>query len=266
MWRYMGPGPDTQTSGASAAPNELEQHAQMHNIAAPELPTPPTPRSTDYEDGQHSPMIAAATPAALYCDSYPIQTRLTDGRPSIIIDPGSVGNLCGDEWAREVAEIAHENGHRPRHEKRSRPLEVSGVGNGSQKCLYDCNLPVAFKSDSSNQQSVIGNLTSPAVVNSKLPGLLGLTALRKNRAVLDFTTLKLYFCGPADYDVAGSLPEGSDAFQLEIAPSGHIVLPCCEFKAGSTSNQHSLTLLARDRSNSSNSSSSNSSSSLGTQH
>merc|ERR1711873_180783 len=44
MWRYMGPGPDTQTVGAGAAPNELEQHAQMHNIAAPELPTPPTPR------------------------------------------------------------------------------------------------------------------------------------------------------------------------------------------------------------------------------
>ena len=109
MWRYMGPGPDTQMVGADTAPNELEQHAQIHNIAAPELPTPPTPRSTDYEDGQRSPMIAALTPAALYCDSYPIQTRLADGRPSIIIDPGSVGNLCGDEWAREVAEIAHKN-------------------------------------------------------------------------------------------------------------------------------------------------------------
>ena len=142
-----------------------------------------------------------------------------------------MGNLCGDEWAKEVAEIAHENGHRPRHEKRSRPLEVSGVGNGSQQCLYDCNLPVAFKPDNGNQQSIVGNLVSPAVASSSLPGLLGLTALRKNRAVLDFTTLKLYFCGPADYNVAGSLPEGTDAFQLEISPSGHIVLPCCEFQA-----------------------------------
>ena len=149
-----------------------------------------------------------------------------------------------------MACLAHKNGHRPSHEKRPRPLEVSGVGNGSQQCHYDCTLPVAFRTENGNQQSVIGSLVSPAVCDSELPGLLGLNALRKNRAVLDFTTLKLYFCGPADYDVAGSLPEGSDAFQLEIAPSGHIVLPCCEFQAGSTSSQHSLTLLARNSSSS----------------
>ena len=42
--------------------------------------------------------------------AYPIQTRLQDGRFSIIIDPGSVGNLCGDRWAREVALMARANG------------------------------------------------------------------------------------------------------------------------------------------------------------
>ena len=118
--------------------------------------------------------------------------------------------------------------------------------NGSQKCLYDCSPPIAFRSENGNQQTIVGNLVSPAVVNSELPGLLGLTALRKNRAVLDFTTLKLYFCGPADYNVAGALPEGTDTFQLEVAPSGHIVLPCCEFDSGSPSDQQSLTLLTRN--------------------
>ena len=153
--------------------------------------------------------------------------------------------------------MAHRKGHKPRHEQRPRPLEVSGVGNGSQKCHYDCTLPVAFRPESGNQKAIIGNLVSPAVADSELPGLLGLTALRKNRAVLDFTTLKLYFCGPADYDVAESLPEGSDTFQLEIAPSGHIVLPCCEFESGSTSTQHSLTLLNSSSTSRSRSSSSN---------
>ena len=42
MWRYMGPGANTQTIGDFTAPNELEQHAQMHDIAAPGLPTPST--------------------------------------------------------------------------------------------------------------------------------------------------------------------------------------------------------------------------------
>ena len=31
---------------------------------------------------------------------YHIRTQLADGRPALIIDPGSVGNLCGDRWAK----------------------------------------------------------------------------------------------------------------------------------------------------------------------
>ena len=60
--------------------------------------------------------------------AYPIQTRLKDGRPSVIIDPGSVGNLCGDKWAKEVALMAKASGHKPAYQLRDRALQVSGVG------------------------------------------------------------------------------------------------------------------------------------------
>ena len=96
-----------------------------------------------------------------------------------------------------------------------------------------------------NDQTSVGKLTVPAVVNSELPVPLGLTALRKNRAVFDFTTLRLGFCGSGDCNLDRAVPPGSDSFQLEFAPSGHIVLPCCEFQAGSVSSDHSLTLLSR---------------------
>ena len=66
-----------------------------------------------------------------------------------------------------------------------------------------------------------------------------------NRAILDFNTLKLYFQGPGDRDIEQHLPAGTDAFQLEVAPSGHLVLPCCEYQPGSTSQENTLTLLAR---------------------
>ena len=121
---------------------------------------------------------------------------------------------------------------------------VCGVGNGSQSCHYDCTLPVAIQPENSNETN-IGDLRVPAVANSGLPGLLGLTALKKNRAILDFTTLKLYFCGPNDYELEKGLPEGTDVYQLETAPSGHIVLPCCEYQRASTSSDHSLPLLSR---------------------
>ena len=143
--------------------------------------------------------------------------------------------------------MAARNGHKPSYEKRPRPLQVCGVGNGSQECHYDCVLPVAVR-PGSQEQANIGNLQVPAVSNSDLPGLLGLTALRNNRAVLDFNTLRLYFCGPGDYELDKEVPPGTDTYQLEFAPSGHIVLPCCEYQKASTSSQHSLTLLTKDSS------------------
>jgi hypothetical protein len=62
---------------------------------------------------------------------FHVQTRLVDGPPSLLIDPGSVGNLSGDAWAKGVAQAATKNGHTPSCEKRPRPLRVSVVGQGA---------------------------------------------------------------------------------------------------------------------------------------
>ena len=112
---------------------------------------------------------------------YHIRTQLPDGRPSLIIDPGSVGNLCGDRWAKTVAQAAARSGKNPSYEKRTKPLNVSGVGHGSQSAPFDCKLPISLKHVDSQAVSS-GTVTTPAVANSDLPGLLGLTALRKNKA------------------------------------------------------------------------------------
>ena len=88
-------------------------------------------------------------------------------------------------------------------------------------------------------------LDIPAVENSDLPGLMGLSALKRNRAILDFNTSTLYFCGEAQYDLRAALPANTDKYQLETAPSGHLVLPCCEYKAGNNSRGYSLTSMAK---------------------
>ena len=93
-----------------------------------------------------------------------------------------------------------------------------------------------------------GTVTTPAVANSDLPGLLGLTSLRKNKAIIDFSTMKMYFTGPGNYDLNKSLPPGTDCFQCELAPSGHMVIPCCEYDNQSTQRGESeLTLVTRQR-------------------
>ena len=140
--------------------------------------------------------------------------------------------------------MAKANGRKPARQRRERALQVSGVGNGSQQCHYDCQLPVAIRPEGKRELQH-ATLELPAVTDSDLPGLMGLSALRKNRAILDFNTLTLYFCGKDNYDLKGALPAKTDKYKLETAPSGHLVLPCCEYKAGTNSEDYSMTLMAR---------------------
>ena len=137
--------------------------------------------------------------------------------------------------------MAKANGRKPAHQLRERALQVSGVGNGSQQCHYDCQLPVAMRPEGAKKLQH-GVFKIPAVQNSDLPGLMGLTALKNNRAILDFNSLTLYFCGKDRYDLDAALPANTDKYKLETAPSGHLVLPCCEYKVGSDNQDYTLTL------------------------
>ena len=81
-----------------------------------------------------------------------------------------------------------------------------------------------------------GTLEAPIVPNSELPGLLGLHSMRNARALLDMSTLRMHLCGPGD--IRYDLPPGSTSYQLEIAPSGHLVLPCGEFSTSGASSSN----------------------------
>ena len=108
-------------------------------------------------------------------------------------------------------------------------------------CDYDCRLPVALRNINGSQVR-IGQFHTPTATSSDLPGLLGLRALQRNRAVLDFNTLQLHFCGPGSYDLQTGLPPETESFQYEIAPSGHLVLPCCEYEVAHNNSDSPLTL------------------------
>jgi hypothetical protein len=251
IWNYVDPNLITQQIAGWEAPNELEASAEHHSVSTPRSVQDHDASSAWYS-GEHeggsgpaeTPTVHPGRPA------YHVQTRLADGRPALVVDPGSVGNLAGDAWAKTVAQAAARNGQHPSYQKRTRPLKVQGVGNGSQECEYDCTLPVALRQKNGKTVS-LGQLVTPTVGGSDLPGLLGLSALKRNRAVLDFNTMELHFCGPGDYELPRGLPPGTDTFQLEVAPSGHLVLPCCEYTAASSSDEHTLTLLTRAPSTSS---------------
>ena len=175
---------------------------------------------------------------------YHALTRLTDGRPSLLIDPGSVGNLCGESWARNVSDAAKKVGKTSTYHKRSRVLNVRGVGPKGAECTHDLTLPISMRSLGGQTVSP-GTLITPAIPGSDVPGLLGLASLRSNRTILDCNTMQLHLCGPGEYDLSTTLPPGTDSFQWEIAPSVHLVLPCCEYEGTQAPSVPSLALLTR---------------------
>ena len=206
--------------------------------------------ATNVGDGLGNPTSTTSStqPVEDHDQAFHTETRLRDGRPAILIDPGSVGNLGGGDWALEVAKVAIKHNRKPDQRRRDRPLNVSGVGNGSQQCTHNCILPIAMRRlDGTHSR---GTFQIPAVNNSTLPGLLGLQSMRDRNAILDMKTLQLHLCGPGDYDLLPVLPPGTESFQCELAPSGHLVLPCSEYagvnreEAGSLDTGADLALLS----------------------
>ena len=151
--------------------------------------------------------------------TYHSNTRLTDGRVSVIVDTGAWGNLSGDEWANTAARASKEAGHPPSQQRMAQPIQVQGVGHGSQECTWQTCIPVAMRL--SDGRVAMNRFTSPTVPSSNLPALLGLRSLIEHGAVIDCRNRLLYLCGPGDCTITP--PPGTEVVQMEQAPSGHNV-------------------------------------------
>ena len=166
--------------------------------------------------------------------TFHANTQLADGRCSLLVDPGSKGNLGGAHNIRRAALDAKNHGKKPTVSRRDRPLNVMGVGNGSQQCAFDSTTPIALKTV--DGRFLDATYTAPVVNESELPMLLGLQTLRQLRALLDIGKQKLYFLGPDGAEI--NVGPGSSEFQLEVSPSGHLVLPISNFDEMAASQQN----------------------------
>ena len=162
---------------------------------------------------------------------YQSDVQLPNGRMSVMLDIGSVGNLAGSQWMIDMAKLCLRHGRKPASFKRDRPLSVSGVGTGAQCCTYNCHVPCAIPTLAGQGVGsyLKGTYKAPCVPNSTLPALMGLESLEQSRAVIDCNTGKVYFLGPGDYKLADCLPPGTKCIQCEHAPSGHLMMPIDEF-------------------------------------
>ena len=101
------------------------------------------------------------------------------------------------------------------------------MGKGAQQASFNAHLPIAIKQADDDETITTGQFETPVIPESDVPGLLGITSLIANRAVLDFTTLKVHFLGPGEANLEVS--PGTQTFQCVFSPSGHMMLPIGEF-------------------------------------
>ena len=178
-------------------------------------------------------------------------TELSDGRQALLLDIGSWNNLTGTPWARRTAVLGGRAGRQAKQTRRERPLDVSGVGTGVQTCTHDCELPITLKT--TDDRALVGLYRAPTVDDNALPALLGLKTLLERRAIIDLTRMQISFTGPGESRIDFS--PGTDTFAMMQAPSGHLMLPCCEYGAASSSSSSPTDLILHTSASSSSSAS-----------
>ena len=179
----------------------------------------------DHQAGYSVPAEALSANREKLTDTHSAREWQAGKCLSLIMDPGSAHNLCGDKWAEAVAKAAVCHGRRSTYEERMTPRKVVGVGHDPQFATHDYTLPISLRLAESQGVSS-GTTTAPIIANSDLSGLLGLESLRENKAVIDFGTQRQYFAGPDEYNLhPASRPDPSGS-QCDLTPSGHLVLPC----------------------------------------
>ena len=157
-------------------------------------------------------------------------TQLSDGRQGLLVDPGAWSNLVGETWARNMAKKALAAGHKPKEQRMDKPLNVAGVGTGTNSAEWEVNIPIAVGND--DDHTIIDEFRAPSVTGpgKDLPALLGLKSMSLKKGVLEMTDGEEYltFPGPGGYKIEWS--PGTRRMKLERAPSGHLVLPCDSFE------------------------------------
>lgn len=161
--------------------------------------------------------------------SYHAATSLASGKLSMIVDSGAWTNLMGTNLAKMLTQRAMQAGLPPEQHRMDTPLNIQGVGSGTQQCRYYLKASIAVPD--AEGRARLHTLSAPMVEGSgaSLPGLLGLKTMEEQKAILDTGRRLLIFPGPEP--VEPQYPPGTVVIPLQKAPSGHLVMVLDDYEA-----------------------------------
>lgn len=113
-------------------------------------------------------------------------------------------------------------GHEASLIKLGKPMQVGGVGQGTETCRYAIKTFLAIKHSDDNRGH-LREWTAPIVDGNgvNLPGFLGMDSLEGNRAIADAGNGRLIYPGPGEVKII--LPPGSIEMPIVKSQSGR---PC----------------------------------------
>jgi hypothetical protein len=118
----------------------------------------------------------------------------------------------------------------------SRPLSIEGVGQSANEAKTCFVAPVALPNGDR------GTFSAPMVRDSDLPALWGLASMSSIGALIDTRNRRLFLPGPGGYKIV--LSPGSVTHNLEQTMTGHLLLPCTDWRKAKASQSSELTLLS----------------------
>jgi hypothetical protein len=156
-------------------------------------------------------------------------TNLSDGRQGLLVDPGAWSNLAGESWVIKMARKAVDSGYKVAETRMVQPLNVAGVGTGSNSAEWEVQLPIAVCDSDGHANLHVYKAPTVRGEGKDLPALLGLQSMSKQNSVLEMAPGNEFLTmpGPGGYTVEWS--PGAVRYKLERAPSGHLTLPCDAF-------------------------------------
>ena len=151
---------------------------------------------------------------------YHSNVRLKD-REALLVDIGAVHNLCGSEWAGRMQKLAEAAGQGCTYRNLEHGVALEGVGKGSNAANTEVTMPILLETGDSGEYKAL-------TVDGPLPALLGLDALERYSALVCTATKRLIMPGAGGYKIV--LSPGSKIYKLYKAETGHLMLPCSEWK------------------------------------
>ena len=165
---------------------------------------------------------------------YHARTALSSGKLALLIDIGAWTSVGGAQRGKELAAKALKAGYKPKQKKMDRPLEIQGVGHGTQKGNFKATLPIAVTTETGESvmydyEVPLIEKSSPTDTGDQLPLILGLKSMKNKNAVLELQDGKetLTFPGPGRYTVNWS--PGTVRIPMEAAMSGHLMVGCTNY-------------------------------------